>query len=317
MKIIHVGLGKTGTTFLQNEIFPKVAKILNIEFIDSKNFEKKYNHHSGNEIGTFHPFHTKKKAIKKFHYDDYFLSYETLCGHECNPLFWKKSAKINQKIFGKNATVLLTVADPLDFFSSLYCGMYHAYIIKNEKDFFLTHIQSQKYFKNKKDKYFVDYEIYDIAKLINIYKNLFNKVIVLKKKDIKNMKILSELFENNDIQKIKFKKVYYNRSYSKFSMKLTYIAENFLKLFNSSLYNFFNLSVRKIPNININNKLFNIINRKILYRLRYELRWRYFIQFRLDRIIPYKKFYVNKNNLKKIKLVNHKKFYENLKSSII
>ena len=41
MKIIHVGLGKTGTSFLQNEIFPKVAKILNIEFIDPRMFMKK------------------------------------------------------------------------------------------------------------------------------------------------------------------------------------------------------------------------------------------------------------------------------------
>jgi len=54
-----------------------------------------------------------------------------------------------------------------------------------------------------------------------------------------------------------------------------------------------------------------------LYRLRYELRWRFFIQFRVDKIIPYKKFYINKNNLTKIKLVNHQKFYKNLKSSII
>jgi hypothetical protein len=93
MKIIHVGLGKTGTTFLQNEIFPKVAKILNIEFIDSKNFEKKYNHHSGNEIGTFHPFHTKKKQSKNFITTIIFLAMKLYAVMNVIHYFGKKALK--------------------------------------------------------------------------------------------------------------------------------------------------------------------------------------------------------------------------------
>ena len=37
----------------------------------------------------------------------------------------------------------------------------------------------------------------------------------------------------------------------------------------------------------------------VIVRLRYELRWRYFIHFLLDKIIPYKKFYINKNKIRK------------------
>ena len=55
MKIIHVGLRKTGTTFLQKQIFPKVAKILNIEFIDWKTFLKKYDYITKDEEATIHP----------------------------------------------------------------------------------------------------------------------------------------------------------------------------------------------------------------------------------------------------------------------
>ena len=40
MNYLHVGLGKTGTTFLQNEVFPKIAKIKNIKYIEKKNFVK-------------------------------------------------------------------------------------------------------------------------------------------------------------------------------------------------------------------------------------------------------------------------------------
>ena len=36
MKYLHVGLGKTGTTFLQNEVFPQITRILNLNYIKKK-----------------------------------------------------------------------------------------------------------------------------------------------------------------------------------------------------------------------------------------------------------------------------------------
>ena len=40
MKYLHVGLGKTGTTFLQNEVFPQIAKILKTNYISKEKFFK-------------------------------------------------------------------------------------------------------------------------------------------------------------------------------------------------------------------------------------------------------------------------------------
>ena len=45
-KLLHIGLGKCGSTFLQKEIFPKIAKKININYInhyqnDFYSFEKK------------------------------------------------------------------------------------------------------------------------------------------------------------------------------------------------------------------------------------------------------------------------------------
>ena len=34
MKLLHIGLGKCGSTFLQNDILPKFAKKNGIEYID-------------------------------------------------------------------------------------------------------------------------------------------------------------------------------------------------------------------------------------------------------------------------------------------
>ena len=138
MKIIHVGLGKTGTSYLQKEVFPKIAKTLNIDFFDWKTFLKKYDYIHTDKNNRIHPFNVKKKIIKEFHYNNYFISAEGLSGNFFNPLFWKKSAKINQKVFGRDATILLTFADPIEFFSSMFCQLYHAYSIKKEKDFFFN-----------------------------------------------------------------------------------------------------------------------------------------------------------------------------------
>ena len=33
MKLLHIGLGKCGSTFLQKEIFPEIEKKININFI--------------------------------------------------------------------------------------------------------------------------------------------------------------------------------------------------------------------------------------------------------------------------------------------
>ena len=40
---IHIGLGKCGTTFLQNNIFPKISKVIGFNFV-YKDLIKKFNY---------------------------------------------------------------------------------------------------------------------------------------------------------------------------------------------------------------------------------------------------------------------------------
>ena len=65
MKYIHIGLGKTGTTFLQEEIFPKISNLNGLNY---------YN-----------------KVISEniINLDNYFLSNENLVGEFFSSTSWK------------------------------------------------------------------------------------------------------------------------------------------------------------------------------------------------------------------------------------
>ena len=58
-------------------------------------------------------------------------------------------------------------------------------------------------------------------------------------------------------------------------MTLTFKLNKFLKIFNSNLYNF-QMSINKISE-------FKLFPKKIRDKLRYELNWRFFIQYRFDK----------------------------------
>ena len=74
VKLLHIGLPKSGSTFLQKEIFPKLSIHLNIvnlklnEIIDE------------NKV-IFHPFEDKVNIEKKFP-DSFILSNENLFSHK-------------------------------------------------------------------------------------------------------------------------------------------------------------------------------------------------------------------------------------------
>ena len=39
---LHIGLGRTSSTTMQSKIFPKIASIKNMEFIQGKSFRKRF-----------------------------------------------------------------------------------------------------------------------------------------------------------------------------------------------------------------------------------------------------------------------------------
>jgi hypothetical protein len=282
VKYIHIGLGKTGTTFLQEEIFPKISNLNGLNY---------YN-----------------KVISEniINLDNYFLSNENLVGEFFSSTSWEDSLKRNLEKFGSDINIILTIREPLEYFASVFCQGYHAYNIVKEEEFFLNNSMSDAYIK-KNNYYFINYEKFCYPELINLYKKNFQNVYIIKYEDIKNLSIWSKIFNNNDIKKIKINNIHKNRSYSNAAIKLTLIFEKFLRLINTNLFNLQN-KVRKINQI-------KFLPNRIKNKLSYELRWRFFIQNRFDKLIPYKKYNISNKNIKKKIIEKDNGFYENFVSS--
>ena len=112
MKYVHIGLGKNGTSFLQNEVFPKISNLLNIKY-----YNKDINHDF-------------------LSLDNYFVSFEDLVGEFFSPTTWEESLKINIEKFGKDANIIITIRNPIDYFTSMFCQSYHSFQIGPEEEFF-------------------------------------------------------------------------------------------------------------------------------------------------------------------------------------
>ena len=282
MKYVHIGLGKTGTTFLQEQLFPKISSLNSINF---------YNKISFADI--------KNK-------NNFFLSNENLAGEFFNSSSWENSLEKNLITFGNDTNIIITIREPIEYFTSAFCQSYHAYNIVEEDEFFLNNDMSNDYIK-KNNFYFMNYEKFSYLKLINLYTKNFNNVYIIKYEDIKNLSIWSKVFQNDKIEKLEIKNIYKNKSFSNAAMKLTFLSEKFLKLFNTSLFNIQN-KVRKIEQ----NKF---LSKKFGAKLSYELRWRYFIQNRFDKLIPYKKYTIKNQYIKKKIIEKDNGFYKKFISS--
>lgn len=292
MKYAHIGLGKTGTTFLQKEVFPKISNLLNLKY-----YYKDVNH---NFVSL----------------DNFFVSFEDLVGEFFSPITWEQSLDLNIKKFGRDTNIIITIRNPIDYFESMFCQSYHSFQINTEENFFLDNNKSEIFLKKKKN-YFINYEKFSYDKLINLYTKEFKNVYIIKYEDNKNLKIWSRVFNNKKINDLIINDKLENRSYSGLAMKLTYRMNEFLKLFRSDLYNF-QKSLHKIFDL-------RFFPKKLRNKLVYELNWRFFIQHRLDKFIPYKKYkiqnsyirdYIIKNNEEYYKKIDSSFFYNNIKKSI-
>ena len=281
MKYVHIGLGKNGTSFLQNEVFPKISNLLNIKY-----YNKDINHDF-------------------LSLDNYFVSFEDLVGEFFSPTTWEESLKINIEKFGRDANIIITIRNPIDYFTSMFCQSYHSFQIGPEEEFFLDNVSSKKNLENKK-YYFINYENFSYERLINLYTKEFKNVYIIKYEDNKNLEIWSKVFKNENINKLNINNKLKNRSYSHYGMTLTFKLNKFLKIFNSNLYNF-QMSINKISE-------FKLFPKKIRDKLRYELNWRFFIQYRFDKFFSYKKYKIQNSSIKKHIIQNNEGFYKKLNS---
>jgi len=204
MKIIHIGLGKAGSTTLQEIIFPKICKKYSINFINLNNYKNYDFEHSILEKQT----NFEKKLPEKF-----LISQEDLIADPSGFISLEKSFQILKKNFSKSTKVLIILRNPYDYLNSIFLHDVQTLIASKEKEYF--YIDSNKSIKN----YLVGkYNLFNFnyKNIILLYKSYFTNLTIIPFEKISNMNFLDELLDNNVDEKFKnqlafdYKKKKYN-----------------------------------------------------------------------------------------------------------
>ena len=123
MKVIHIGLPKTGTTYLQKNIFPQICKEKKIlYFLENRQVSDSINDHivkmfSGDEVDSLNlP-------------DNTLISNENLVSSFPSLSNISEYADKNLIAFGKDSKILITIRNPIDYLSSVYNQILKSYII--------------------------------------------------------------------------------------------------------------------------------------------------------------------------------------------
>ena len=301
MIFLHIGLPKTGTTFLQKKIFPQIAEIKNFLYYEENNsLKKNIDEHveriyCGDEI--------KKISLP----DKIIISNENLV---CDfPSFSRleEYAEKNLIAFGKNCKILITIRNPIEYLSSVYNQALKSHIVSPE-NFFL---EDKVYFKNYKNIHF-QIQNYNISKIYDLYKKKFNEVYIVKFENIKNEENWSKVFDFEKklfvIPNENLKKKDINKGFSKKSVSILLLFQKILNKIgyslNSTRYEEKLINIRRAKLNNENKKFISDkkLTKKIIDKILNNLNIRNLLKNRLDGVFFKEKFILDFNRLKFINL---------------
>jgi hypothetical protein len=250
MQYLHIGIGKSGSTWLQNIIFPKICKIKKMNFIDLRlNLKKKKFNKAINEL-----------ILPK----NYLISYEGMIHDNFEHYNIRKRFNLIKKKFSNDVKIILIIRKPSDFIKSLY-------IQRSFRE--CNFIDSKKFLvlrKKKTGKNTFNLKEFSYQKIIKLYKTHFTKIYVIKYENKFFLKKLTKIFKTNyNFSKYESKKIL-NKSLSSNTIKLMLFINKF---FNIKKNNKFFL---KKANLNKNNSLKEKILMYFYYYLRVEVYLRIF-----------------------------------------
>ena len=230
-KFIHIGMGRSANITLINEIYPLIDKYTDYEFfVFNKNIHDQININyermkRGKEI-------KKKIDIQQ----NLIVSDERLISW--NPYNWEVFADSNLKMFGRDASILITLRKPFDYLNSMYTKqcLVHGNLMTPNEYFALKN----EY--NEEDEKIFYIENFSYQKLKKIYKDRFEKVYFLDYENLGKMDFFENYFQlssdKKEILKSKFSNIRHNPSFkSKYTSNLTLVIYYFLKI-PAYLFNF-------------------------------------------------------------------------------
>lgn len=289
VKLLHIGLPKCGSTFLQTEILPKIGLKKNIKYFNLEDLLSLKNPHNNHLKGI--------KNLSNRMPESFILSSEMFVSRSGEFSLTEEAFSYVKNNFSKDTIILLVIRNPYEYLNSIYIqSIHHMEIIKPENYFYCEKNQIMR--KNRKFNLFN----FDYQKLINLYKSYFENVVVVKYEDLHKFEYLKKIFnlDNEFIQVLKSeRKKIVNKSFSVNAIKVIFFINRFInveKLQNKIKRNIY-------PTSNLILKIRNRIFSQFLFIVIFQ---KYF-----DRIFPYKKFYINKKHIP-LEIDKLVKNYENL-----
>ena len=310
--IVHIGFGKTSTSKLQVDIFPYLCEYTGYKYWGNESGAKFYFSDdiqlTDNFINLIARMWLDKPVNKMEFQRNTFISNEGLSSYRDAHRMLDYAEK-NLTTFGRDAHIVLTIREPRRWLTSIYMQRcLHENPTQEPEHFFLSEEDYSVYLPDAK----FNIDRFDYIKIIDKYRDLFEKITVVKFEALPEMNFLLDIFSLTEKQlielRMRYKKRKINRALSISSIKLvknfgkvlaqfqlSYKAKyNNAVLLSRSRYDYLkkhtlrNSEMRGLKGLRV--KFFSIFHYKVLL-------------FKIvDKIVPYNKFSLNFDDLKNINI---------------
>lgn len=290
MALIHIGLGKTGSTTLQKSVFPELVKIRPSIRYNDKNLMTLIRAH--------HLYGLSDSKIDKargYISDDSLISNEGLINW--NPRMWEFAADRNLELFGNTSTIVICIRETVSYLTSLYQQQVREGNVKKACEFFVKsdeYDRITKHISPSKLEYF-DVDSLNFFKLYEIYNKRFKNVIFINFDDLGGLNFLKDSYglspsELKWLRELYHSSKYRNKAFSALAMKLTLNRENLLNYFSlKSMATYDRSLIKGLRSFDMNVESDGTVLSE------YSNVWSKLMVSLVDRIAPYKKFELPKD----------------------
>lgn len=299
--VVHIGLGKTATTFLQSGVFPLLEKHGIVDsYNDPQLLAATAKHHlvglSDQEIFAF--------AARLQELGRVFLSDESLSAW--NPAGWRAARDKNLRLFGPDTTVVITIREPLSYLTSVYLQYLQEGNVKVPSEFFIpeeVYERLEVILPRFCEAVFAIHE-FDMSALVSMYREVYSSVVIVRMEEVFSLEFLQRIFHIDEPIMAQLRAASagmsaQNVSYSATAVKMTFARERVLralglKSVGTTDFELTKLLVRaRVPELchaadcgwHYGRERSGPIN----FFIR-RLKWTYLMQRIVDRIVPYRRY---------------------------
>ena len=313
---LHIGLGKAASSKLQRDIFPLIAKFLNLVYIGNENIPLNDKEIKIKAKITKHCHDLLfGKNIKKLNFDENFIiSNEGLSSYR-QPQYYKEFSEKNLEAFGENIHVILVIRKPKDFLNSIYMQTcIHEKPFQEPDHFFLEKKDFTERLPNS--TFLIDH--YNYSDLINLYVNKFSCVSIIKYEALNDMLWAKEIFNLDekqvDLLKKKFTENKLNQSLGLKSIRFIKFISKMLRLISFDFkHKYSNEIILKRHSLEEIEKEY-YVRKKLPFLKKLLTNFNLFINkpYIIDKLLGYKKFSLDFEKLSKIDINELEKNYKKI-----